>query len=492
MQTAEEVEKHVPVREGDYGERVATVEPGGVEYIALKERHGKPMDLFAVWLSPNLEFATVFVGVLGIAIFGLSFGETALAIIIGTALGSLTHAVLSSWGPKFGVPMMVESRGAFGFLGNILPAGLNAFTGSIGWFIVNSVSGAFALTALAAAINLSLPFWLTFLVVVVAQVLIATLGHNFIHFFERWALPLLGIVFAAACIAIFFNSKTNYGVAANPGPFGHFGAFMLLFTATFGYAAGWNPYAADYTRYLPPNTDRRMVGVWAGLGVFVSCVVLELAGAALATIPGTKFDVNPTIQLKLAMPDWLYYLTLLCITVGAVAANAINIYSGTMSLVAVGIREMGMTLRRRRAVLAVTAGVLGYLIGVIGQANVGPGSKYESFLLLISYWIAGWLAVVLVDYWMKKGDYGDESVFYDTKHQRWQGFVAMAIGVAVPGYFLANAYPLYVGPIANNNPQIGDITFLVVFVLTGGLYYAFQTMTGRQAAAAGKAGSRAA
>src|SRR5207247_1416168 len=231
MATAQDVEQHVPIREGDYGERVATVEPGGVEYIALKERHGKPIDLFWTWLSPNLEFATVFVGVLGVAVFGLSFWETALAILIGSALGSATHFILSSWGPKFGVPMMVESRGAFGFLGNILPAGLNAFTGTIGWFIVNSVSGAFALQAL--------------------------------------------------------------------------GGLMLLFTATFGYAAGWNPYAADYTRYLPPTINRTMVGFWAAMGVFVSCVVIELAGAALATVSGTKWGPTdiPTVQLHVAMPD---------------------------------------------------------------------------------------------------------------------------------------------------------------------------------------------
>src|SRR5205807_9856865 len=108
----------------------------------------------------------------------------------------------------------------------------------------------------------------------------------------------------------------------------------------------------------------------------------------------------PTVQLKQAMPDFLYYLTLLCIAVGAVAANAINIYSGTMSLVAVGIREIGMTLRQRRAVLAVGAGVLGFVICIVGRANVGPGSKYEYFLILISYWIAPWLAVVFVDSWM--------------------------------------------------------------------------------------------
>ena len=490
MQTIEEVEKHVPIREGEYGEAVAKVEPGGVEYISHSERHGKPIDLFWTWLSPNLEFATVFVGVLGVAIFGLSFWETALAIIVGTALGSLTHFVLSSWGPKFGVPMMVESRGAFGFLGNILPAGLNAFTGSIGWFIVNSVSGAFALQALGGLANLTLPFWLTFLIIVVAQVAIATLGHNFIHVFERWALPLLGVVFIVACAFIF--SKANYGVAANPGPVGHFGALTLLFTATFGYAAGWNPNAADYTRYLPPTVDRNMVGFWAAAGVFVSCVVIELAGAALASVPGTKWGPTdiPTVQLRQAMPDFVYYLTLLCIAIGAVAANAINIYSGTMSLVALGIREMGMTLRQRRAVLAIAAGVLGYVIGLVGQANVGPGSKYESFLLLISYWIGTWLAVVFVDYWIRKGDYGDESIFYDTHYQRWQGFAAMAIGLIVSVGLFGNVYGVYVGPIPNNIAGIGDITFIVGFLLTAALYYAFSMATRRETTTSA-AGSRA-
>jgi NCS1 nucleoside transporter family len=494
MQTAEEVEKHVPVREGEYGDRVAVVEPGGAEYISLKERHGKPIDLFWTWLSPNLEFATVYVGVLGIAVFGLNFWETATAILIGSALGSLTHWVLSSWGPKFGVPMMVESRGAFGFLGNILPAGLNAFTGAIGWFIVNSVSGAFALQALGGLFNLTLPFWLTFLIIVVAQVAIATLGHNFIHMFERWSLPLLGVVFAIACFFIF--SRANYGIAANPIPgVGHFGGWMLLFTATFGYAAGWNPYAADYTRYLPPTTNRMMVGFWAGMGVFVSCVILELAGAAVATVAGTKWGPTdiPTVQLQRAMPDPVYYLTLLCIAVGAVAANAINIYSGTMSLVALGIREMGMTLRQRRAVLAVGAGVLGYVIGIVGQANVGPGSKYEFFLLLISYWIACWLAVVLVDYWLRRGDYGDESIFYDTKHNRWQGVVAMAIGLVVSVGIFSDNGVIYNGPFANSNPQLGDLTFIVGFVLTAVLYYVFNLGLRKQTSDARAAhGSRAA
>lgn len=463
MQSVQEV--HVPVREGDYGERVATVEPGGVEYIALKERHGKPIDLFWTWLSPNLEFATVFIGVLAVGIFGLNLWQAALAIILGTGLGSITHAVLSSWGPKFGVPMMVQSRGAFGFLGNILPAGLNGLTASFGWFIVNSVSGAFALQALFPSINI--PFFLAFLVIVVAQVLVATLGHNLIHVFERFALPILGIVFLVATLFIFTRGHWGYSPAASPG------GWLLAFTAAFGYAVGWNPFAADYTRYQPPTANRKMIGFWAGFGVFLSCVVLEMAGAVLVTVPGYNGNGIPTAQLQHGMPDPVYYATLLCIAIGAVAANAINIYSGTMSLVSLGIREMGLTLRQRRAALAVLVGVIGFILGIVFQANVAPGSKYELFLLLISYWIAPWLAVVFVDYWLRRGDYGDESNFYNTGYNRWQGVVAMAIGLVVSVYFFANDFGVYVGPVPNNNANFGDITFIVGFVITAVLYYVF-------------------
>jgi purine-cytosine permease-like protein len=322
------------------------------------------------------------------------------------------------------------------------------------------------------------------------SVAIATLGHNFIHVFERLALPLLGVVFALATIFIF--SHANFGIAAKPIPVvGEFGGFTLLFTATFGYAAGWNPYAADYTRYQPPTADRRMVGLWAALGVFVSCVVIELAGAALATVSGTKWGPTdiPTVQLQKAMPDLLYYLTLLCIAVGAVCANAINIYSGTMSMVAIGIREMGMTLRQRRAALAVAAGVVGYIIGVVGQANVGPGSKYEFFLLLISYWIGPWLAVVLTDYLLRKGDYGDESLFFNTRYNRWQGVVAMAIGLVVSVWLFSNNL-VYTGLVPTANPGIGDLTFVVGFVLTAVLYYAFSMVGGRERSTVG-AGARA-
>ena len=136
------------VREGTYGDKIATIEPGGAEYIPLSERHGKPLQQFWTWVSPNMEFATIFVGVIGVWFFGQSFWMATLAVVLGTALGSLSMGALAARGPLFGVPQMVLSRIGFGWLGNILPAGVNALVAGVGWFAVNSVSGAFALNAL--------------------------------------------------------------------------------------------------------------------------------------------------------------------------------------------------------------------------------------------------------------------------------------------------------------------------------------------------------
>jgi purine-cytosine permease-like protein len=459
---ADQIAQHVPVREGDYGARVVAVEPGGVEYISLRERHGKPIDLLWTWLSPNLEFATVFIGVLAVGIFGAGFWTAAVAIILGTAIGSLTQGILSSWGPRYGVPQMVLNRGAFGFWGNLLPAGLNTFTAIFGWFLVNSASGALALSALT-----NLPFWLTFTFIVLLQVVVGYFGHNLVHAFEKYALIPLGIVFALACLFMIFNLHLDAKAAGGAG--NQSAAFILTLVAAFGYAAGWNPYAADYTRYQKPDADRRMIGWWAALGVFISCVVLELAGAALVTVPGFDGSGNPAAQMVHAMPSAVYYATLLAIALGAVAANAINLYSGAMSFLTLGIK---LTLTQRRAIVAVAAGGVALVVGLYFNVSIAPGSKYESFILTLAYWLAAWLGVVFTDYWMRRGNFGDEEVFYDRGYNTWQGWVAMLVAMIVSIYFFADQYPFYVAPVPTNIPSVGDLTFVVGFLLAAVLYYA--------------------
>ena len=463
----------VPIREGEYGARVVAVEPGGIEYIPDRERHGGPLQLFWTWMSANMEFATIFVGFLPVLFFGMGFWDAALALVLGTALGSLTHAILSSWGPRFGVPQMVQSRGAFGYIGNFLPAGLNTFTANVGWFVVNSVAGAFALTSLFGPLLhwFTLPFWLAFLVIVVAQVGVAFAGHNLVHEFEKYAFPYLLVVFGLAAIWIFTQAHLGQGIDTKvQGPLGETGAFTLTFTAAFGYAVGWNPYASDYSRYLPASTSRFMTGLWAGLGVFVSCAILEVVGAALVTIPETKGLPTPTDQFIKPLPSVLAGLVLLGIALGAVTANVLNIYSGALSFLTLGIR---LPLRIRRAAVALGAGVIGYIVGVILESRVGPGSSYENFLLLISYWIAPFLAVVLVNYWLRGGRF-EEREFYDTHHLPWKGVVSMVVGIAASFPFWNNA--IVTGPLPKANPGIGDITFVVGFIVTAVVYWALSAL----------------
>jgi NCS1 family nucleobase:cation symporter-1 len=442
------------VRPGDYGTKVIAVEQGGAEFVPLHERHGRPIQLLWTWLSPNLEFATVFLGVLATGIIGLSFWQAALAILIGTGLGSFSQAVLSARGPAYGVPQMVLSRIAFGWWGNALPAGLNAVIAGIGWFAVNSVSGALALNSLT-----SMPSWVCLLIVVVLQIVIAYFGHNLVQVFERYAAPVLGVIFAIACIMIFV--KGSYGGA---GSGAGLGGFLIIVGATFGYAAGWNPYASDYTRYLAPTVSKRATGLWAGLGVFLSCMILELAGAASTSI-ATATGLNPTDAFTSHLGTVVRDLTLLAIALGAIAANAINIYSGALSFTAMGFK---LPLKAARAITAIAFGVLGLVVAWLGLKDV---SKYENFLLVISYWIGPWLGVYLTDQVLRRGHRVDGFLF-DRRHNPWAGWVAMLVAMVVSVWLFANQ-SLYTGIVPKKVPEFGDVAFFVGFLLAGVLYAVF-------------------
>jgi nucleobase:cation symporter-1, NCS1 family len=450
----------------DYGAKVAAVEPGGVERIPLDERHGSPVQLLWTWASPNLEFATVFVGVISVLFFGLSFWQAVGAILLGTALGSITHGVLSSWGPKHGLPQMILGRAAFGYWGNLLPAGLMSVTAGIGWFAVNSVSGAFALNAL-----LHWPKGLSLLIIVAAQILVAFFGHNLVHVFERYAFPFLAIVFLLAVITVF--GKAHPGAH---GTGGGIGGFLAATGAAFGYAAGWNPYASDYTRYLRPTVNGRLVALWAGLGIFLSCAVLEVAGAAAVTAVGGNYDAdNPTSAFTGLMPTWIADLTLLAIAVGAVSANVLNIYSGAMAFLAMGVK---LPFRARRAIVALLFGAVGLIVAFTGLHDAG--TKYEDFLLVIAYWIAPWLGIVFVDRILRH-TLGVDPLVEDREFANWAGPIAMVVSMGI-SIWLFSDQTKYQGLIVKHFPSVGDITFEVGFVLAAGLYVAlFRALQSRRA-----------
>jgi NCS1 family nucleobase:cation symporter-1 len=441
------------LREGDYGTKIGTVEPGGIEEIPQSERHGSPIQLLWTWTSPNLEFATVFVGVLGVLAFNLSVMQSLAAIVLGNALGAAGQAFLSIRGPRYGVPQMILGRPAFGRFGNAIPSLMGSLVAGIGWFAVNSVSGAFALNTLFK-VNLKL----SLLIIVLIQVVIAFFGHNLIQVFERYAFPVLFVVFAIACVVSL--SKSNLG---GGGKGGGMGGFLLETATVYGYSAGWNPFAADYARYLPTKSDSKKVALFAGLGLFLSTTILEFVGAASMTI-ASPANASPTDAFVGHFPTVLAKLVLFAIIIGSIAANVLNIYSGALSFLATGIQ---IPSHIRRAIVALVFGIGGFVLAYSAINN--PKNNYENFLLVISYWIGPWLGVIVADTLLRKGT-NFAHLLFKKGYENYAGPFAFVIGVGLSIWLFSNQQ-YYTGVIAKADPGIGDITFEAGFFISLIIYW---------------------
>jgi len=429
------------------------IETNDILPIPAGERHGKPWHLFTVWSSPNLEFATIFIGFLAVIAFGLNVWQAILAIVIGNGLAAITHGILSTWGPKHGLPQMVLGRSAFGYWGNLLPAGMSTLVAGIGWFAVNSTSGAFALQALT-----KLPIEIDLAIVVIAQIGIAFVGHNLIQKFERYAFYYLVVVFGIGAVLVL--GQGNYVIPAGHESF-NLAGFTLTAAAAYGYTAGWTAFASDYSRYMPANVNSRQVGLFAGFGNFFATTLLMIVGAVAWTVISP--DGNPTELFTGMLPQWLGALTLLGIAVGSIGANVLNVYSGAMSFLAMGFN---FGFKTRRAVMVAIAGVFGTITAYLAITG-NFVQQFEGFLLVVSYWVAPWIAVVLTDSILRKGqDVG--ALAQNSKRENAAGVIAFVVAVVVSIWGFCNQIA-YTGPLAKQY-SLGDVTPVVGFVLAAVLY----------------------
>ena len=442
--------------DGTYRDQIVAVEPGGNEYIAEADRHGKPSQLFWTWTSPNLEFATIFVGVLAVAVFGMNFWQAALGIVIGTGLGAIAHYFLSARGPLHGVPQMVLGRLAFGFKGNAVPAVLMSVTAGVGWFATNSVSGAYALATLFGFGPL-----LGLVIIVLLQTGLAFFGHNLVQAFERWTFPVLAVIFAIASVVIL--SKSHFGAPAGAGGVGGMGGFLLTVGTAFGYAAGWTPYAADYTRYLPATVSTARTGFFAAAGLFLSCVFLEVVGAASVTIGGDSRG----------QPDrGVHQPARLAAGQGDTAGHRDRCHRGQLHQHLFGrngFRDDWASNCRTTSPgpWSPCSSVWRGFWWPGGRCPTRPQS-YEAFLLIIAYWIGPWLGVMFADQYLRRGQ-TVARFLYDRSYANWNGLLSFVIGLVVSVALFSNQEK-FVGWVAKAYPALGDVTFFVGFLLSAAAY----------------------
>ncbi len=435
----------------EYRSEVLRVEPHGTEPIPEKDRHGKPWSVFTLWYSSNVEFATLVTGVLATAAFGLGFLQATLALLIGNVLGAVFLGVLSARGPQLGVPQLIQSRSSFGYFGNYVPGGLN-FVAGCSWFAVNTVLGVFAMEFLFHT-----DFLAGLIILAAIQVLIAIYGYNLIHAVERWLVVVLTAIFIMVSVYGFGHAHLGTGFSASTaGPLGFSGGFILTVAISFSYILGWMPYACDYTRYLPRTASKPAIFGYAAVSLLISCVWMELLGAALGTI---RFVSVPTDVVTNIMPHTAGQITMVAVILGTVTANVLNIYSGAMSALVINL-----PLKRWQAALLV--GVVGTVISwLTGRHDYY--SHYENFLFLLGYWIGPWLAVMLVDFVTSRRS-TDTALLYDRHHPVGMGLVAFLVGLACSVPFMNQT--IYVGFVAHRYPQIGDCTYFVGFLISGLVY----------------------
>ncbi len=429
-----------------YGDRVATLEPYSIEHIPLAERHGHSRQLFWLWLAANLTIADYALGFLPISL-GLPLWPTLLALAVGNVLGGALLAWSAAMGPRAGYPQMLIGRRTFGRVGGYVPAFLN-WLSTAGWFTVNTILGAFAIQVLAPGV----PFFVAAVLLVAAQTLIVIYGHNLIHAFERWMAGVLGVLFAIATVIALTQGSALAAWHPRLPAGGSLALFAIVLAASFSYIMSWSPYASDYSRYLPEGTSRGRVAIYVFAGAAIASFWLEVVGSLVAILAPKA--ATPVAALNQVM-GWFGFFAVIAVILGATTANALNLYSNTLS-------ARVLDVRRPRWNLAVLGAVIGFILALVGAKNFTQ--FYINFLLLLDYWITPWLAVILLDfYWLR---HRDPASFGNAPAWNSRGILAYVVGLGASVPFITE---IFKGPLASVFGG-ADFSYFVGFLVAGVAY----------------------
>lgn len=110
------------------------VESAGVQPVPVEDRTNRRVcNIFTLWFTLSLNLITyamlcclwtdkadcllrIVTGMLGTVTYGLSLRNSSLVILFFTLIGCIPPALLSTFGPKTGLRMMVTARYSFGYV----------------------------------------------------------------------------------------------------------------------------------------------------------------------------------------------------------------------------------------------------------------------------------------------------------------------------------------------------------------------------------------
>ena len=448
---------HRPTGTGDL-----SVETHGITPVAEDQRYGTPGRLFTVWFAPQVNMTGVFTGTLAI-VFGLGFWLGLLAMVIGTVLGSLVVGYLSTWGPRTGTGQLPNSRMAFGG-GVVLPAALQ-WLSSIAWDALVGLFGGEALAAL-----LDIPFWIAVLIVLGVQGAVGYFGYELIHRLQAVLTVVLFTTFVVFAVKL-VGGHDIITPAAVSGP-DLLGAFVLEVTVAFSLAVSWASYAADFSRYLPANSSRVRVFGFTFAGIVSAYIFVQAIGIAAAGAIGDQTAEG----LRAVMGGGvLGALTLLIIAVASIGSGVMNDYSGSLALQTIGVRV-------RRPVSAVIVTALAFSL-ILWLHAADTATRFTDVLLLVSYWIPAFVAVVVIDWALRIRGRASINPAQEPTQRR---DAAAALVVFVVAYAAAVPFmhtSIFQGPVAVAWHG-ADIAYFVNLLVAAALYGGYRLVGRRRTSVA--------
>ncbi|MFF3263600.1 purine-cytosine permease family protein [Streptomyces sp. NPDC002932] len=426
------------------------VEAHGIAPVPEDRRYGGPGRLFTVWFAPNLTMTGVFTGTVGIAL-GLDFATALTAVVLGTLVGAVPTAYLGTWGSQTGAGQLPLARLAFG-RGVVLPGTLQ-WLSSIAWDALIGLFGGEALAQLCGW-----PFWLGVLVMMAAQGALGVLGYEVIHRLQTVMTFVLAAAFAVLATKLLDGvHPTATGTAHGAD---RAGAFVLTCTIALSLALSWAPYASDFSRYLPRTTSRPRMFWCTLLGISVSFVAVQTLGLWGASVftDQTAHGIDTLLG-----GGALGAFGLLAVALAALCSNAMNDYSGSLALQTMGVRLP-------RPVAAALAAVIGFPL-VLWMHAADTTARFQNVLLLVGYWIPGFVAIVAVDWIVRARARGGSPVDLAAESSRpqpwWPALTAFAAAFAAAVPFMSTG--LYVGPVARALHG-ADLAYGVAFLAALAVY----------------------
>ena len=422
------------------GDASPLIEHRSIDYIPLRERHGKVWHLWPVWFAGDAHLATIATGVVGISLGG-NLLWMAVAVTVGSGIGTFFMAFHSTQGPQLGLPQMIQSRPQFGYIGALL-IWCVALISFIGYNAFNQILAAQTFHTLYGGSSV-----VTIILFTILSATIAIAGYDLIHGAQRVISYILIVALFAFSVAAAIRLHFSH-VDLALGDFNAIAFLAQLFTSA-SYQVTWSTVVSDYSRYLPRNVSVRASFWWTYVGAFTGGTWTMLVGTVCAAaFPQLQIVGALHATANAVIPGYGGPL-LLCSLLGLITITSVNFYGASLTLLSIAdsFHHFRPSLGTRLLTLAIS------IIASVALALAASHdfiTRFGEFLAILLYLFTPWTAINLVDfYWVRKGHYSVREIFNPHGmygRWNWRGLIAYGAGfVAMIPFFSTE---MYVGPIA--------------------------------------------